>query len=120
MGFLLRDKKSGGLGRFFLLPGICGLSCACLIFFAGCVSVIPVDEYSIARSAIEGAQEAEAARYAPALWYKAEQAYREGQSFFKNRDYDTALKRFSQARVWAEQAENSARLARFEAGDLGP
>lgn len=86
----------------------------------GCVSVIPVDEYTIARAAMEGARESEAPRYAPALWYKAEQAYREGETFFRERAYEEAMKRFAQARTWAEQAENAARLSRFESGDLAP
>ena len=85
-----------------------------------CVSLIPVDEYTIARSAMDGAKESEAPRFAPALWYKAEQAYREGETFFRIRAYDEALKRFVQARSFAEQAENTARLSRFESGDLAP
>jgi hypothetical protein len=36
---------------------------------------------------------------APALWYKAEQAYREGETFFRERAYGDALKRFAQARI---------------------
>jgi hypothetical protein len=85
-----------------------------------CVSLIPVDEYTIARAAMDGAKESEAPRFAPALWYKAEQAYREGETFFRERAYNDALKRFSQARTLAEQAENAARLSRFESGDLAP
>lgn len=82
--------------------------------------MIPVDEYTIARSAMDGARESEAPRFAPALWYKAEQAYREGETFFKERAYEEATKRFTQARILAEQAENAARLSRFESGDLAP
>lgn len=85
-----------------------------------CVSIIPVDEYAIARAAMDGAKESEAPRFAPALWYKAEQAYREGETFFRERAYDQALNRFIQTRTLAEQAENAARLSRFESGDLAP
>jgi hypothetical protein len=61
--------------------------------------VIPVDEYTIARAAMEGARESEAPRYAPAFWYKAEQAYREGEKFFfVTVIYEEAMKRFTQAR----------------------
>jgi hypothetical protein len=88
--------------------------------FAGCVSMIPVDEYTIARAAMDGAKESEAPRFAPALWYKAEQAYREGETFFRDRAYADAAKRFAAARTLAEQAENAARLSRFESGDLAP
>ncbi len=90
------------------------------LLFTGCVSMIPVDEYAIARAAMDGAKESEAPRFAPALWYKAEQAYREGETFFKERAFEDATTRFSQARALAEQAENAARLSRFESGDLAP
>ncbi|MDX9730933.1 MAG: hypothetical protein RBT63_04095 [Bdellovibrionales bacterium] len=87
---------------------------------AGCVSMIPVDEYAIARAAMDGARDSEAPRFAPALWYRAEQAYREGEAFFRNRAYDEAQERFVMARNLAEQAENASRLARFESGDFAP
>jgi len=120
-------NQSGARRRFFSSPRrtlfhalFVVVAAWMLALSAGCVSVIPVDEYTIARAAMEGARESEAPRYAPALWYKAEQAYREGETFFRERAYDEALKRFVQARSWAEQAENAARLSRFEAGDLAP
>jgi hypothetical protein len=94
--------------------------CVSFAVFAGCVSLIPVDEYTIARAAMDGAKESEAPRFAPALWYKAEQAYREGETFFRERAYSDATKRFAAARTLAEQAENAARLSRFESGDLAP
>ena len=98
----------------------CALLCCSSGIFAGCVSMIPVDEYTIARAAMDGAKESEAPRFAPALWYKAEQAYREGETFFRERSFGEASKRFGAARTLAEQAENSARLSRFESGDLAP
>lgn len=82
--------------------------------------MIPVDEYTIARAAMDGARESEAPRFAPALWYKAEQAFREGEAYFRDRAYSDASNRFVQARALAEQAENAARLSRFESGDLAP
>lgn len=96
------------------------LFASAVLICAGCVSKIPVDEYTIARAAMDGARESEAPRFAPALWYKAEQAFREGETFFRERDYSQATRRFDQARVLAEQAENAARLSRFESGDLAP
>lgn len=87
---------------------------------AGCVSVLPVDEYTIARASLEAAKESEAPRYAPALWYKAEQAYREGEAHYRDRHFSDARARFNQARSFSEQAENASRILRFEAGDLGP
>lgn len=69
---------------------------------------------------MDGARDSEAARYAPALWYKAEQAYREGESYFRDREFGAAADRFEQARSYAEQAENAARLARYTSGDSAP
>lgn len=122
-----QTNQSGVKRRFFSYQSASLLNYVFLAVVAwlfalsiGCVSLIPVDEYTIARAAMEGARESEAPRYAPALWYKAEQAYREGETFFRERAYDEALKRFVQARTWAEQAENAARLSRFESGDLAP
>jgi hypothetical protein len=87
---------------------------------SGCVTYMPVDEYSIARAAYDAARDADSARYAPALWFNTEQAYREGQKLFKERDYISARARFVQAKLFAEQAENAARLARHQSGDVVP
>lgn len=89
-----------------------------LFLLSGCVTSVPVDDYTLARAAYDSAKDSEALRYAPALWYNAEQAYREGQRAFKERRYDEAQKDFKDARVSAEKAENAARIARHNAGDL--
>lgn len=86
---------------------------------AGCVTH-PIDEYNLARAAFEAARDADATRYAPALWFKAEQSYREGQRLYKNRSYDAAKAVFQNARTYAEQAENAARLERHKSGDFIP
>lgn len=90
-----------------------------LVFItSACVTSVPVDEYTLARAAYEAAKDAEALRYAPALWYNAEQAYREGQRAFKERRYGDAESNFIEARAAAEKAENAARIARHQSGDL--
>ncbi|MEK7357672.1 MAG: hypothetical protein AAB250_14570 [Bdellovibrionota bacterium] len=87
---------------------------------SGCVTYIPVEEYTMARAAHEAARDADALRYAPSLWYNAEQAYREGTKSFKDRSYSSAKYSFEQAKIFAEQAENAARVARAGAGDVVP
>ncbi len=79
---------------------------------------VPVEEYSLARAAYDAAKDAEALRYAPALWYNAEQSYREGQRAYKERRYSDAEADFKDATKAAEKAENAARVARHQAGDL--
>jgi len=86
----------------------------------GCVTYIPVEEYTLARSAHEAARDADALRYAPSLWYNAEQAYRDGQKSFKDRDFTGAKTAFEQAKDWAEKAENAARIARAGSGETAP
>jgi len=89
-------------------------------FLAGCVTYIPVDEYNLARTAYEAALDADASRYAPSLWFNAEQTYRGAQKSFKERNFGEARYKFTQARLYAEQAENIARLARHQSGDTVP
>ncbi len=91
----------------------------CLLV-SGCVTYMPVEEYNLARAAYDSAKDADALKFAPALWYKAETAYKEGQNFFKERRYDNAGRSFIQAKFLAEKAENSARLAHFQSGEGVP
>ncbi len=88
------------------------------LIFVGCVTVaFPIEEYNLARTALEAAKVSEAPRFAPGLWYKAEEAYREGQRSYKERRYSDAQLQFIEAKYAAERAENAARLARFQSGD---
>lgn len=88
--------------------------------FSGCVTYIPVDEWNTARAAYESARDADAARFVPSMWFKAEQTYREAQRAYKDREYDKAKALFIRARIYCEQAENAARLARYQSGEVIP
>ena len=81
---------------------------------------MPVEEYNLARAAHDAAKDADCVRYAPSLWFNAEQAYRDGQKAYHDRRYKEAKESFDLARQYAEQAENTARLARRESGDVAP
>ena len=96
------------------------LLCVLGLGLTGCVTYIPVDEYNLARAAYESAKEWDAARYAPALWFNAEQTYRTAQKAFRDRRQEEARELFSEARVLCEKAENAARLARYQSGDIIP
>ena len=87
---------------------------------SGCVTYVPVDEWNIARAAYEAAREADAPRFVPSMWFKAEQTYREAQRAYRERDYEKAKELFKKARVYCEQAENAARLARYQSGEVIP
>lgn len=100
----------------FSLPAV-GL--ALVLSTSACItsSSVPLEEYTLARAAYEAAKDADSLRYAPALWYNAEENYRDAQRAFKERHYDEADSLFEKARVAAEKAENAARLARHQAGE---
>lgn len=76
----------------------------------GCSSNPPLEEYTLARSAIESAKRYESDRYSPGTWYQAEENYRRGQLAFKNGDYGDAKSLFNKARLFAEKSENKARF----------
>ncbi|RYZ61312.1 MAG: DUF4398 domain-containing protein [Proteobacteria bacterium] len=112
---LSTPRKQRRFLLYFILPlaFVCG-------FGTGCVTHIPVDEYTMARAAYEAAKDSDAARFAPSLWFNAEQAYREAQKDFRDRHYEQAAIRFVQAQDLSEQAENSARLSRNQSGEVIP
>ena len=83
----------------------------------GCVAPLPIEEYTLARAAVTSARESGAERLAPGLWYKAEENYRKGQKFLKDKDNETAKVNFLKAIQFAEKAENASRLKKFESGE---
>lgn len=102
------------------LKGCCHLKAAFFLFFlVACQSApIPVQEYTLARAAMEAAKSVEAARYSSGNWHQAEEAYRQGELSIQERDYLKATEQFKRARVAAERAENAARLIRQKNGEV--
>lgn len=90
----------------------------CMTLLTACTTTPPIEDYSIARTALEAARDIDSARYAPAYWHRAEEAYRKGEQQFKNQDYKGAQEQFLEAKTFAEKAENAARLQRFKSGDV--
>ncbi len=89
-----------------------------LILNMGCAAAPPVEEYAIARVALQAARAADGLRYAPSLWHRAEQSYQAGKKAFTEKDFSSAQKHFDQATVFAERAENAARLKRLDSGEF--
>lgn len=88
-------------------------------FILGCQTTpMPLEEYTIARAAIDAAQSVHASRYSAGYWQQAQEAYRRGQLYYRDRDWSQAREQFIKARVAAEKAENSARLIRQKTGDV--
>ena len=92
---------------------------ALAFLITGCQSgPIPVEEYSLARVALEAAREVQAPRHAPGYWHQAEEAYRKARLLYKDQRWDEARVEFLKARSAAEKAENAARLIRQRTGDV--
>lgn len=90
-----------------------------LLLLGGCVTAPPpIDDYTLARAALEAARVVEAARHSPGYWHQAEDAYRRARILFQEREYEAAKKEFIRARISAERAENSARLIRHRNGEV--
>lgn len=85
----------------------------------GCQTVpAPIEDYSLARAALDAARTVQASRHSPGYWHQAEEAYRKGRIYFEDRDFGKAKEQFVRARMAAERAENSARLIRQRTGDV--
>ena len=100
-------------GQWLIPVGIC-------IVLSGCPTAQPVDDYTLARTAIQAAKDVDSARYAPSYWHRAEDAYRKGEVHFKDQDYEEAQAEFIQAREYAERAENVARVQKYKSGEVEP
>ncbi len=87
------------------------------LFLSSCISNPPLEEYTLARTALNAARLVESARYASSLWHQAEESYQKGQKAFHKEDYEKALQYFIQARSYAEKAENITRVVRFQRGE---
>lgn len=90
-----------------------------VMLLMGCQTVPqPIEEYSLARAAIDAARAVQAPRHSPGYWHQADEAYRQGRLAYKDRDYAKARDAFLKAKAAAEKAENSARLIRQKTGDV--
>ena len=96
-----------------------GVTLAFALIMSGCVTApAPLDDYNLARAALESARVVEAARHSPGYYHQAEESYRKAKLYFEEREYEQAKIEFVRARVAAEKAENSARLIRMRSGEV--
>jgi hypothetical protein len=80
-----------------------------LLILCACSFNPPLEEYSLAKAAIDAAKQYESDRFSPGIWYQAEENYRKGQVAFKASDFEDAKQFFIKARVFAEKSEDKAR-----------
>ena len=89
-----------------------------VFFVTGCqTDTAPVLEYTIALTAIKAAKNANAAHLAPGYWNKAQQMYQKGQMHYKKKEYYLSSEAFRQTTLYAEKAENMARIKKAQSGD---
>jgi len=113
ISYLLLSSPRILCGHFFM---------AALLGLTGCVIAAPApyEEYVLARAAVRAAQEVDSARFSSGLWNRAEENYRSGAKAFKDADFKEAKQFFTKAIEFAERAENSTRLKKFQSGDSFP
>lgn len=83
----------------------------------GCAVNPPVQEYTLARTALNAAQTSGASKYSPGLWFKAEENYRQGENAFKKGQFETAKQYFIESQDFSERAENKARYDKKKSGE---
>ena len=96
------------------------LTVPCFLFsISGCVTISPpLEDYTLARTAIESAKAVDAARYSSGFMHKAELSYKKAQQHYEDREFAEAITEFRRAKDSAEKAENSARYIRFKNGEV--
>lgn len=88
-----------------------------LVTLAGCVGPAPIEDYTLASTALNAARASKAARFAPGFLSQAEDYYRQAQLDYEERRYDQARENFTRARQFAEKSENYTVLKKAETGD---
>lgn len=106
------------LSKVLRLTGLGAALILTLVLGVGCVGPAPVEDYALARTALDWAEVAGAPSSASGFWHKAEDSYRRGKKAFENREFGAAQKHFIRARDFAERAENQTRLKKFQSGEV--
>lgn len=92
---------------------------AIVLLMTGCQTISPpLEDYALARAAMDAARSVQAPRHSPGYWHQAEENYRKARIYYRDREYEKAQEHFNLARQAAERAENSARLIRQKTGDI--
>jgi hypothetical protein len=90
-----------------------------LYLIVGCATTPPpIEDYTLARAALDAARSVEASRFSPGFWHQAEDAYRKAKILYQEREFTGAKAEFQRARTAAEKAENSTRLIRLKNGEV--
>lgn len=117
--FLLRYNFNSFSKNHIKPAVLCGLFFIGLSILTSCQTVpAPIEEWTLARSALEAAKAVQAAKYSPGFWHQAEDSYRKARILMKEESFEEAKEEFNIARRAAEKAENSARIKRQQSGEV--
>lgn len=95
------------------------LSGAFFVVATGCVTTpAPVQEYALARAALEACKAVEAARYSQGFYHRGLENYSRAEVLFREREFAEAQELFNRARLDFEKAENSAQVQRKKSGEV--
>ena len=92
----------------FILMGVLG----------ACAGPKPYEEHALAYVALRSAESAQASRYSPGNWSKAERMYREGRQLYKENSNEKSRVYFLKSIKYSEKAENVTRLKKFQSGGV--
>lgn len=85
----------------------------------GCQTVPPpVEEYVLAKSALDSALRAGAPKWSHGHWQQAEVSFKRAEGLYTERSYAEARSEFIKSRKSAEKAENSTRFQKYKSGDF--
>ena len=101
------SEISSFLGKQFLFVGLIGCQ----------TGNPPILEYTMARTAIQAAQKANAEQLAPGYWTRTQQFYQKGQMHYNKKEYRLSSEAFRQTYLYAEKAENVARIKKMKSGN---
>lgn len=85
-----------------------------------CATEPPLEQFTIARAALNAARDVDSTRFSPGHFHRAEEQFRLGEKAYRDEDYAVAKNYFEQSIYFAEQAENSTRLKKFKTGESFP
>lgn len=95
------------------------LSGAVLFFATACSTIpAPVQDYALARAALEACKAVEAARYSQGYYHRGLESYARAEVLYREREYQEARELFVRARLDFEKAENSAQVQRKKSGEV--
>lgn len=89
------------------------------LLFVACQTQPPPDtDFVLAKTALDAARSAEAAKHSPQFWFQAEDAFRKARLHYRRQEWVEAQQEFRRSRAAAEKAENAARLIRQKSGEF--